>query len=271
MTLTRILRKIIGYGLLIYLVFGAYMYLTQRQHIYFPDRTSLFNHPKMPTSYKPVQVKLPDTVQIYSWYSPAEPGKHTLIHFQGNSGNILSRIEDVRGYTPRGYGMAHCGYPGYGGNRGNMRESDLYAACRGLLEKLIQQGVKEDQMVFFGESLGTAVAVQMATEYSPAAVILQSPFTSLTALASARYPMYPVSYLMDDKYDSLSKIKKVKAPLLILHGEKDTLVPIAHGKRLYEAANKPKFFYKFPLAKHNNMINYHFNFVILDFLSKVTG
>jgi len=271
MTIGKILSKLLGYALLLYIVFGAYLYLTQRNHIYFPDRTSLFNHSQMPTSYKPVSVKLPDGVQIYSWYSPAEPERHTLIHFQGNSGNILSRIEDVRGYTPRGYGIAHCGYPGFGGNRGNMRESDVYAARRGLIEKLIQQGVSEEQMIFFGESLGTAVAVQLATEYSPAAVILQAPFTSLTTLASARYPIYPVGYLMEDKYDSLSKIKNVKAPLLILHGEKDDVVPIAHGRKLYEAANKPKFFYPFPLAKHNNMINYHFNFVVLDFLNKIAG
>jgi len=130
-------------------------------------------------------------------------------------------------------------------------------------------GVPESGFVFYGESMGTGVATQMATEYAASALILESPYTSIPDVGADRYPMVPVRLLLRDQYDSIGKIKNVHMPLLLLHGEIDQVVPVKFGKKLFEAANEPKQAVFVPDAGHNDVYNLKVQQTVLNFIGKL--
>jgi fermentation-respiration switch protein FrsA (DUF1100 family) len=162
------------------------------------------------------------------------------------------------------------GYRGYGGNPGSPNEQGLYADGRAQLEFLAGQGVKPERWVLYGESLGTAIAVQMAFEQAPknpvGAVILESPFTSLADAAAEHYPFVPARILVKDSYDTLAKIDKIKAPLFVFAGENDAIIPPQHGKTLFEAARQPKESHWIPGGGHNNLHQFGIPGKVIDFL-----
>jgi uncharacterized protein len=160
------------------------------------------------------------------------------------------------------------GYRGFG-NPGSPSEDGLYDDAHAAIEAVIKQGLPENALVFYGESMGTGVATQMATEFDASALILESPYTSVPDVGADRYPMVPVHWILRDKFDSLSKIKDVHMPLLLLHGEDDDVVPTKFGKILFAAANDPKQAEYVPDAGHNNVYNLHVQQVILSFIAKL--
>ena len=148
-------------------------------------------------------------------------------------------------------------------------EEGLYSDARAALDFFARQGLGAERLVLYGESLGSAVAVQMATERSVAALILEAPMTSVAAVAQARYPIFPVRWLVLDRFDSLAKIGSVRAPLLLMHGERDTVVPIRFGRVLFEAANEPKEARYFTDAGHNDLQAFGAPDAVLDFLERL--
>jgi fermentation-respiration switch protein FrsA (DUF1100 family) len=144
-------------------------------------------------------------------------------------------------------------YRGYGGNPGSPTEQGLAADARGAREFLInQRQVDPQSLIYFGESLGTGVAVTLASEHPPAALILRSPFTSMADIGQYHYPWLPVRLLLRDRYDSLVQITRIQTRLLIIAGERDSIVPAEFSQRLYEAAPQPKAFVLIPGADHND-------------------
>ena len=137
------------------------------------------------------------------------------------------------------------------------------------IDAIRAKGISENGLVFYGESMGTGVATQMATEYAASALILESPYTSVPDVGADRYPLVPVRLLIRDQYDSISKIKDVHMPLLLLHGELDQVVPVKFGKKLFDAANEPKQAVYVPDAGHNNVYNLKVQQIVLNFLSRL--
>lgn len=228
-------------------IYLAYLYVQQRSLIYYPNRTKIERTRWQATDFQEVKLHTADNLILTAWYKPAVKMAPTLIYFPGNSGNIGARVERARPYLALGWGVILVSYRGYGGNPGVPTETGLYQDAEAAFQYLKQQNISDSCMVLLGTSLGSGVAVELAQRHPKiGAVVLHAPYTNLVDLGSYHYPWLPVKWLLKDRYESLAKIKSIHSPLLILHGEKDNVIPIRYGRRLYEAANSPKegVFYK---------------------------
>ena len=246
--LWRLLRTV----LVFYAVIVGCVYFFQRKLEYFPDA----NRVPLPRGQEylglqAVELVTKDGVRLFSWYWP---GKRplTLVYFHGNGGNRRDRLDWVRDCHRLGYGVFILDYRGYGGSGGTPTEKGLYQDAQAALDWLRKE--TDQQLVYLGESLGSAVAVEMATRSTPAAVIIQSGFSSAVDVGKHRYPYLPVNLLMKDRFESLTKIKAVRCPLLVVHGEHDSTVPLSLGRALYEAAPEPKDWFLVPGAAHNDVV-----------------
>lgn len=252
-----------------YVVFIFALSFMQKRLMYFPDSLRFVPGEWAMKELQPMEVHAEDGLTLTSWYAPAKKrDKFIIVFFQGNAGHLGYRNYKVRPWLDAGYGVMMVGYRGFG-NPGVPSEEGLYRDARAAIQEIIKRGIPEKGMVFYGESLGTGVATQMATEYDIAGLILESPYTSIPDVGAKRYPLVPVHLLLSDVYDSLSKIGDVRAPLLLLHGEKDQVIPARFGKTLFEAANEPKQAEFVPEAGHNDVYTLRVQQVILNFLSKL--
>jgi fermentation-respiration switch protein FrsA (DUF1100 family) len=254
---------------LVYLVFVLTLGAWQEQLMYFPDPEKFVPGEWALKELKPLEVTTADGLQITSWYTPpTKPDKFTVVFFQGNAGHLGYRNYKVRPWIENGYGVLMVGYRGFG-NPGSPSEQGLYADGRASIEALRAKGVPDKALVIYGESMGTGVAVQMATEFDVSGLILESPYTSVPDVAADRYPLVPVYLLIRDKYDSLDKITDVHAPLLLMHGEIDQTVPVKFGKQLFAAANEPKEADFIPGAGHNDVYDLRVQQQVLNFLARL--
>ncbi len=223
----------------------------ERSLIYYPTRR-LEATPKMHgLAYEEAYFTAEDGVRLHGWYVPGRR-PITLLWCHGNAGNISHRLDNLRLLHERlGIGVFLFDYRGYGKSEGVPSEAGLYRDARAALGWLRghTEG-SETTIVYFGRSLGAAVALELARSAPPRALILESPFLSVQAIANGTLP--GVGYLFRTRYDSLEKIGQVRVPLLILHGDADEVVPPSHARRLLEAANEPKTFHALPGARHND-------------------
>ncbi|MDR3450353.1 MAG: alpha/beta hydrolase [Alphaproteobacteria bacterium] len=268
-------RRAGGWILTLALVYGVFigsLFVMQKSLMYFPDQARFVPAEWALPELQPLEVTAEDGLRITSWYRPAQArDKMTIVFFQGNAGHLGYRNYKVRPWLDAGYGVLMVGYRGFG-NPGSPSEEGLYMDAQAAIDAIKAKtapggGVPEAGIVFYGESMGTGVAVQMATEYNAAALILESPYTSIPDVGADRYPLVPVRWLLRDKYDSLAKIGNVHMPLLLLHGELDEVVPVKFGKKLFAAANEPKQSYWAPDAGHNNVYNLKVQQIILNFIA----
>ncbi len=182
-----------------------------------------------------------DGLVLTHWYRPPDsPEGPVVVVFHGNAGHLGDRVPKLRPLIGAGFGLLFVGYRGYSGNPGSPTEDDFSADARGVLDWLAGQGVGPERTVLYGESLGTGLAVKMAAERPVAAVLLESPYTSIAAVSQLHYWYLPARWLVLDKWDSLARIARISAPLLVLHGGKDATVPLRFGQALFDAAPEPK-------------------------------
>ena len=170
----------------------------------------------------------------------------------GNAGNRSLRAELAAALAASGVDVLLFDYRGYGGNPGVPSESGLLEDARAARRLLIANGVAADRIVYFGESLGAAIAVALAVEEPPAGLILRSPFSSLTAVGRLHYPFLPVALLLRDRYPSIDRIGDVEAPLLLVLGERDTIIPPAMSRELFAVAREPKRLVAIEGVGHND-------------------
>lgn len=226
--------------LLIYIGMLVALVVVQRRLIYMPatdlQPPSTYNL----SGFQEITLDTADGLKLKSWYAPPADGQLLLFYFHGNGGHIGYRVNRYQAFHQGGFGVLALEYRGYGGNPGKPTENGLYADARAAIEYAKSQGISEDRMIFHGESLGTGVATQMATEYTPRLLTLEAPFTSLANRSQELYFYVPAKWLVWDKFDSISKIGQVNAPVLIMHGTNDTIVPHPHGEKLLAAAREPK-------------------------------
>jgi fermentation-respiration switch protein FrsA (DUF1100 family) len=231
---TRVIAEVLGVVVGGYVLLVGSMALFQRTMIYHPGGAvplpSAVGLPEM----VPVQILSTDGWLITGWYAPAaKPDRATLVFYHGNSGTIANRAHKARILLDAGFGLLLVGYRGYGGNPGSPSEAGLILDGRAALHWLIGRGIPQSRVVLYGESLGTGIAVQMAGEIEDlAGVILEAPFTSLPDLAPPYLLPGLAPLLMADRFDNRSRIDAVTAPLLVLHGDGDDLVPVAMGREL---------------------------------------
>lgn len=259
--------------LLVYLGLLTFLYFYQRNLLYFPDT----NRPD-PVAFgvlggmETVNVKTEKGEEILGWYFPPTGElKPTIIFFHGNAGHIGHRIFKIKGLVESGYGVLLAEYLGYGGNLGKPSEESFYRGARAFMGWLTEHREPDlGKIIIYGESIGTGVAVQIASEFSVAGLVLESPFSSMVDLAQLKYPIVPAALLLKDKYKSADKIAALNMPMLQIHGEKDRTIPIKLSRRLFENAQEPKTFVEIKDAGHNDLYNYGTQLHILSFLSTIT-
>jgi uncharacterized protein len=197
-----------------------------------------------------------DGLRLSGWFFPvARAGaRNTVLVFNGNAGNRAYRVPLATALARRGFQVLLFDYRGFGGNPGTPAERGLALDARAAREHLVSRGdVDAARLTYFGESLGTAVAVDLATEHPPAALILRSPFTSMADVGQYHYWWLPVRALIRDRYDTLERIGRVKAPVLVIAGDRDRIVPFDQSRRVYDSATGvPKKFLAIPNADHND-------------------
>lgn len=236
-----------------YILICAYMYSMQRNFLYIPSTNIESPSVYGLVDFSTVRLFANDNTRLEAWYHPAKENYPTIIYFHGNAGNLMNRVNFFSLLRDAGFGVLGLDYRGYGNSEGNPSEHGFYMDGRAAMDYATKTlHIPENKIIIYGESIGTGVAVQMATEYKIAELILQSPFTSMAATASNQYPWLPVNLLLKDRYDSISKIADVHVPILFFHGEKDHLVPIDLGKDLLAKANDPKRRVYFPEVHHND-------------------
>lgn len=255
----------------VYLALVGGMYTFQRSLLYIPSQATPSPAASGVPEMAPVTLETEDGLRLMSWYHPAVAERPTLVYFHGNGGHIGYRGDKIRPYLDAGYGVLLVSYRGYGGNPGRPSEEGLYADGRAAMEFLAGRGVGPGRTVLYGESLGSGVAVHTALDQARAgapvaAAVLEAPFTSAVDAGAHHYPWAPVRWLMKDRYDSRAKIADIDAPVLIVHGGRDRVVPIHMGEALYAAATAPKDSLWIPDAGHNDLDSFGVSEKILAFL-----
>ena len=258
---------VVGYALL-----TGCLFLGQRRLLYFPDRAPPDLALAGLDDMEPAELVTDDGLSLLAWYAPArDASKATLVYLHGNAGHIGHRAGKVRPYLVAGHGVLLVSWRGYGGNDGSPTEDGLYRDGRAAFAFLDRVGVRPETTIVYGESLGSGVAVQMARERRVGGVVLESPYTSIPSVAAHHYWYMPATYLVRDRFDSLSKIAEIDAPLLVVHGERDRIIPVKFGRELFAAAGEPKTWRGFAHAGHNDLYDFGAADAVLAFVSEVTG
>lgn len=250
----RVVSVVVIVAVLVLLAVGA-LWVFQRRFIYFPSQALPFVAATALLGAEEVSFPTDDGLMLSAWLVPpsADANGTTVVVFQGNAGNRGDRIPLAKAMTDRGYGVLLVDYRGYGGNPGNPTEDGLLADGRAAVAYLeTRADVDADRLVYFGESLGAAVAIGVAEQRPPAALVLRSPFTSLPEVASVHYPFLPTSALLWDRFPNLERIRRIDAPIFVVAGSADSVVPAAQSRRLYEAAPEPKRLVMIEGADHND-------------------
>ena len=268
----EVAAKIAASAVGIYLAVLAGMYLLQRSLMYHPAQDLPTPEAAGAPEMSGVRLKTDDGLELVAWYKPAaEKNGPEIIYFHGNGGHIGHRAAKLKTFTDAGYGLLLVSYRGYGGNPGTPSEEGLFADGRAAYDFLVSRGVAAKRIAVIGESLGSGVAVYVASEREVALVMLEAPFTSAADVGQKAYPIFPVTLLIKDRFDSLSRIRSIDAPLLIVHGESDRVVPISFGRRLFDAAAEPKEAHFLADALHNDLELHGLLKFELDFLQRQFG
>jgi fermentation-respiration switch protein FrsA (DUF1100 family) len=240
--------------LLIVIVLGyvgvlALMYVFQRALLYFPDakRTppALAGLPQA----QEVLLTTSDGETLIAWEVAPHADRPVVLYFHGNAGALDLRADRFRKLVADGTGLIALSYRGYGGSSGSPSEAGLIRDALAAYGYAVARYAPR-RIVLWGESLGTAVAIALAAEHAVGGLILDAPFTSIADVGAAAYPFAPVRWVVKDAFHSDRRIARVRAPILVRHGERDDVVPIRFGERLFALANEPKRFLRIPLGGH---------------------
>lgn len=257
-----IVVAVLGYGALL-----ALMYLFQRSLMYFPDATRMAPAAAGLPQAEEVTLVSADGERLIAWHVAPRGPKAVVLYFQGNAGASNLRAERFAWLTADGTGLLALSYRGYGGSTGKPSEDGLMRDARAAYDFAAAR-YPAKRIVLWGESLGTAVAIALAAERAVVGVILDAPFTSAADVGAAAYPFAPVRWLIKDTFRSDQRIARVSAPLLLLHGERDSIIPIAFGERLFALAREPKRMVRFPQGNHADLDDHGAAKVVKEFLAE---
>ena len=241
----------------------------QRSLTYYPDAMRPTPAEAGVPELAPVTLETGDGLALLAWHAPPRTeGAPSLVYFHGNAGHIGMRSFKVRAYLNAGLGVLLTTWRGYSGNPGTPTEVGLYADGHAARAFLRAQGAGDERQILYGESLGTGVAVHLARDSAPAALVLEAPYSSIADIASGRFPLLPVGPFILDRFDSAAKIGKVRAPLLIVHGERDRTIPVRLARKLHKRAREPKEAVFVPEADHADLTEFGLAAIVLEFLTR---
>jgi hypothetical protein len=224
--------------------------------LYFPLRALEGSPREVGLDFEELRFETSDGERLHGWWIRAgrRPALAHVLFFHGNGGNISHRLGTARALVDAGFDLLLFDYRGYGLSSGTPSEEGTYRDARAARGALLERaGVDPARLVHLGESLGGAVAAELALEHPPLGLVLQSTFTSVRDIARLHYPFVP-AFVVPNAYPTLDRIRRLRSPVLLIHGEHDDIVPVAHGRALFEAAPEPKTMHVFRGAGHNNLV-----------------
>jgi len=258
--------KVVYWGIVLGLLWAGLRWF-ERANLYIPSREHLFHPGTYGIAYEDVDFQAADGTPLHAWFVDGRAGRTAknvpndpplpellplkrpaapiVLFFHGNGGNISHRVQKLRVFRQMGVSVLIFDYRGYGKSKGSPSEKGTYldgAAAVKLLQD--RTGVAPEDLVYYAESLGCGVAVETALRFPPAALILDSGFTSTAAMGREVFPFLPVKWMVRYRYDNLSKMPSLRSPLLVMHSPGDDIVPYSMGKSLFEAAPEPKGFFE---------------------------
>ena len=242
--------------LVLILVVSFYLFypLVESFFIYFPQSRFDFTPEEFRLQYKEAYFNTEDGNQLHGWLFPSEKDGPVILHFHGNAGNISHRLDLVQPFLGKGFSVFLVDYRGFGKSSGRPSEPGLYkdglAAWSYLVEK---ERIAPERIMLHGHSIGAAIAIEVALQKKVRGLVIESAFTSTKDMAKTMALFALFSPVFPAHYNNLEKIPRVSVPKLVIHGERDEIVPFAMGQKLFEAATDPKFFYPVKDAGHNDV------------------
>jgi uncharacterized protein len=244
---TLIAIPVLGYGAVC-----GYMYMKQDALIYMTDRAP-YVAPPADLPIETVTLNTADGVKIDGWYEPPHPGQPVMLFLHGQGASLNDGRFRYRRMHDKGVGYLAIDYRGFGHSTGKPSEDGLYTDALAAYNFLIRRGIQPEQIIIHGHSLGSGVATWLATRRPARALILEAPFTAASDVAAERYPYLPVNQLMRDKFENRARMPEIYMPVLIVHGDHDSVIPFAHGERLFALANRPKNFVRMVGSDHSTL------------------
>jgi uncharacterized protein len=257
-----LIAMIVGYGGL-----AAVMFFAQRALMYFPETIRIAPAEAGLPQAAELVLDTADGEHVIAWHVPPRGDHPVVLYFHGNGGSLRYRAQRFRDIVADGTGLLALSYRGFGGSSGKPTEAGLIADSQAAYDNAVSR-YGPSRLVLWGESLGTGVAVALAAERPVGGVILEAPFTSAADVGQSAYPFVPVRLLMHDQFRSSERIGRVTAPVLVLHGERDEVIPIAFGERLYALVTAPKRFVRFPAGHHSDLDAYGAIAAVRQFLAQ---
>ena len=226
-----------------WLLIAALLYLYQHRLIFHPDSELVASPADIGLEYEDLTLVTEDGIKLHAWFVPALETSPVLLFFHGNAGNISHRLESIALFNELNLSVLIIDYRGYGKSEGEPGEFGSYTDAKAAWDYLQQEkNIAAEEIIIFGRSLGGGIASWLASHHSPAAVIIESSFTSIVDMAAAMYPFMPVRWLCRIKYPNTEHMEDITAPILIIHSEHDELIPFHHGEKLFAVAREPKTF-----------------------------
>jgi len=254
---------------LIYFLIVILTYIFQRNLLYHPNENNYAND-QLLVPIEKISIKNKDNINLKAWYYKKDLNNYkTILFLHGNAGSLANRIHKINHFKDINVNFLLLSWRGFNGNKGKPTEKGLYEDARSAVQWLSDQGIKKKDIIIYGESLGTGIASEIAQNKKYAGIILESPFTSMIDAGYDKYPFLPVKLLLKDKYESNKKIKNIKSPILIMHGRIDNIVPFYMGKKMYELANEPKYFYFSDYDNHMMEYNEKLLTVLKNFINSL--
>lgn len=249
----KLLKVLITIFLVCYIALVGWLYVNQRLLLYFPEKQigdiSEYNL----SNSQEVFLTTTDTTRIQAWYHLPSNDKPMVIWFHGNSGNISTREEKFRELLDMGYGYIAPSWRGFGKSGNTPSMDGLYSDAYSTIEFLKNLGIKPENTILIGESLGSGIAMKVALENNFKGIFLIAPYTSIADRAQEIYWYLPVKYLVLDNFSTLDKVDKINTPLLIVHGSKDDVMPPSHSNYIFQKANEPKKLILYEGKGHGNL------------------
>ena len=239
----KIVLQFITSIILVYLFVLVFLFFYQRNLLYHPNENN-YSGNQLNFEIERVSIKTSDNIELLGWFHKKDLEKFkTIIFFHGNAGTLENRIYKLNHLKDLEVNFLIIAWRGFSGNKGKPTEKGLYEDGESAVQWIKSYGVKSENIILYGESLGTGIATEIAQNKNFAGVILETPFTSMGDAAKKFYPYIPVKLLFRDKYENIKKIKNIKSPILVMHGEIDQIVPFSMGQKIYQEANNPKYSY----------------------------
>ncbi|UCH96827.1 MAG: alpha/beta hydrolase [Candidatus Aminicenantes bacterium] len=234
-----------------YFLMALILFLRQDRLVYFPSNEIVWFPSDLKLPYREVEFKTGDGFRLYGWMVGEEDFRNVVLFFHGNASNISHNLDFLPVFHRLGLKAFIFDYRGYGQSEGTPSEAGTYLDAEAAWDYLTKtQGISRDQVIFYGHSLGAAVAAHLAEKVKPGALVLEAAFTSVPDLGRSMFPFLPVRLLCKFRYNTKTLLPKITIPVLVIHSPNDEMIPYAHGEVLYKVANNPKQFLKI-FGSHN--------------------